>query len=321
MRPPPPVSDLPRFPIVGGTALLAIGVTIAYHFRAGRRLAAAGERARPPGRDLAVRHVDPAARRAGSPPVQRLLALDPRHGAGGGVRPRPDAGDHSGDGDGVRAAQYALDDGGIGLSGVVYMDVGNALRPRPPRPAVRRAVDYNTNVVFVVWFFLCIAGTAAGSINIGNVAHGSGRGRRRAARPRRAWPGPTCVRGRHRGGRDRVRRRRRLLPAGREPVGKRPRGGGARVRPSGKGRGPRRRSPCTGRAADRREERQRLVQPRRRLRPRRPETGGGDGVQARARTRPGPEAISRRCRKTPERMGSKTAVKTESVDQDSKPDL
>lgn len=60
------------------------------------------------------------------------------------------------------------------------------LRRRDARSA--GAVDYNTNVVFVVWFFLCIAGTVAGSINIGNVAHGSGPAVGVLARPGRLGP-------------------------------------------------------------------------------------------------------------------------------------
>jgi tetratricopeptide (TPR) repeat protein len=36
------------------------------------------------------------------------------------------------------------------------------------------AVDQNTVIMFVAWFFICIAGTAAGFMQIGNVAHGAG---------------------------------------------------------------------------------------------------------------------------------------------------
>jgi membrane associated rhomboid family serine protease len=70
-------------------------------------------------------------------------------------------------------AEYAILDGGIGLSGIGYGLFGLlwVLSSRDRR--FTGAIDRNTVGLFVVWFFLCIILTAAGH-RIGNIAHGVG---------------------------------------------------------------------------------------------------------------------------------------------------
>jgi membrane associated rhomboid family serine protease len=70
-------------------------------------------------------------------------------------------------------AEYAFLDGGVGLSGIGYGLFGLlwVLSRRDAR--FSEAVDHNTVLTFVVWFFACIFMTVAG-YPIGNVAHGVG---------------------------------------------------------------------------------------------------------------------------------------------------
>ena len=75
---------------------------------------------------------------------------------------------------GSAAAEYAVFEGGIGLSGVGYGLFGLLfiLSRRDRRFA--DAVDGRTAQLFVIWFFFCIGATAAGLLRIANVAHGVG---------------------------------------------------------------------------------------------------------------------------------------------------
>lgn len=72
------------------------------------------------------------------------------------------------------SAEYALFDGGVGLSGVNYGLVGLlwVLARRDRRFA--DAVDQRTVSLMVVWFFLCIALTVSRVQPVANVAHGVG---------------------------------------------------------------------------------------------------------------------------------------------------
>jgi membrane associated rhomboid family serine protease len=76
------------------------------------------------------------------------------------------------------AASYALEDGGVGLSGVGYglfaMLWVLSRRRGHDDPRFAGAVDVNTVTLFVMWFFLCAVATYYGTMNVGNVAHGAG---------------------------------------------------------------------------------------------------------------------------------------------------
>jgi membrane associated rhomboid family serine protease len=75
---------------------------------------------------------------------------------------------------GSSAAEFAIFEGGIGLSGVGYglFTLLWALSRNDER--FRGAVDSQTINLFVAWFFLCIYLTYARILPIGNVAHGVG---------------------------------------------------------------------------------------------------------------------------------------------------
>ncbi len=71
-------------------------------------------------------------------------------------------------------AEFALFDGGVGLSGVNYGLVGLlwVLSKRDPRFA--EAMDQRTLNLMVAWFFLCVALTVTKVQPVANVAHGMG---------------------------------------------------------------------------------------------------------------------------------------------------
>lgn len=77
-------------------------------------------------------------------------------------------------GGGSNAAEWALAQGGVGLSGVGYGLFGMlwVLSRRTQRFA--GVIDQPTIQLFVAWFFLCIVFTVTDIMPIGNVAHGSG---------------------------------------------------------------------------------------------------------------------------------------------------
>jgi GlpG protein len=75
---------------------------------------------------------------------------------------------------GSTAAEYALFEGGVGLSGVGYGLFGMlwVLSRRDPRLA--GAVDGQTVVLFLSWFAFCCAMTATGAWQVANAAHAAG---------------------------------------------------------------------------------------------------------------------------------------------------
>lgn len=75
---------------------------------------------------------------------------------------------------GSSAAEFALGVGGIGLSGVGYGLFGLLWVLTHTHRRFYLVIDRQTTLVFVVWFFLCLALTSSGTWNIGNVAHASG---------------------------------------------------------------------------------------------------------------------------------------------------
>jgi len=72
------------------------------------------------------------------------------------------------------AAEYAVFDGGVGLSGVGYGLFGFLLIVRRHDERFREVVDAQTIQLFVGWFLLCIALTWAGVWAVANVAHAAG---------------------------------------------------------------------------------------------------------------------------------------------------
>ena len=75
---------------------------------------------------------------------------------------------------GSGAAEYALLDGGIGLSGVGYGLFGLLWILTLYDGRFRDAVDARVVTLFIFWFFLCIFTTVTGVMPVGNIAHGVG---------------------------------------------------------------------------------------------------------------------------------------------------
>ena len=174
MRPPPSVKELPRYPIVGGLALLAIGVTLAWW----------GERV-----DITPPRESPLMRQG---QLWRLVTpilphVNPMHLAFNvywlwvfGTLVEEQFGHARALATvllfavGSCAAEYALMHGGVGLSGVGYGLFGLLWVLSRYDPRFEGAVDQNTTGLFIGWFFLCILLTVAGVMRVANVAHGVG---------------------------------------------------------------------------------------------------------------------------------------------------
>ncbi|HEV8377917.1 MAG TPA: rhomboid family intramembrane serine protease [Tepidisphaeraceae bacterium] len=75
---------------------------------------------------------------------------------------------------GSGAADYAVCEGGVGLSGVCYGLWGAALVLSWLDARFRGAVDAQTHMLFIAWFILCIVVTVKNVMPIANVAHGAG---------------------------------------------------------------------------------------------------------------------------------------------------
>lgn len=71
-------------------------------------------------------------------------------------------------------AEYAVLDGGIGLSGVGYGLFGLVWMLEKHDRRFRGAIDRRTTEVFVGWFFICIVLTAAKVLPVANFAHAAG---------------------------------------------------------------------------------------------------------------------------------------------------
>ena len=72
------------------------------------------------------------------------------------------------------AADFALMDGGVGLSGVGYGFFGLLWVLSKTDARFPNAVDKKTIELFVFWFFLCIITTYTGAMDVANLAHGAG---------------------------------------------------------------------------------------------------------------------------------------------------
>jgi membrane associated rhomboid family serine protease len=75
---------------------------------------------------------------------------------------------------GSNSLEYALLVGGIGLSGVVYGLFGLLWVLSRHDGRFRDAIDRSTVEIFVGWFFLCILTTVTHLMTIANIAHGAG---------------------------------------------------------------------------------------------------------------------------------------------------
>ncbi len=72
------------------------------------------------------------------------------------------------------AAEHAIFEGGVGLSGVVYGLFGLLWVVSKRDPKLSDAMDRGTAQLFVIWFFVCIAMTITDVLPVANVAHGMG---------------------------------------------------------------------------------------------------------------------------------------------------
>lgn len=75
---------------------------------------------------------------------------------------------------GSNAMDFALAQGGVGLSGVGYGLFGLLWILSQNDERFQGAVDYRTAKLFVVWFFFCIFTTMTNTFRVANVAHGVG---------------------------------------------------------------------------------------------------------------------------------------------------
>jgi len=72
------------------------------------------------------------------------------------------------------AAQWALDGGGVGLSGIGYGLFGILWALDRYHPGFRGVISRDVVALFVIWFFVCVVATHLEVMNIGNIAHGTG---------------------------------------------------------------------------------------------------------------------------------------------------
>lgn len=173
MRTPPPPTDVLKYPVTIGVGLLAVVVTIAWH---------SGEDVSPLFVNSRVWHGELwRLVTSALPHVDALHLLfnlywlwvfgSAVEGVYGTLRAASLFAFFAA---GSAAAEYALFQGGVGLSGVGYGLFGLlwVLSSRDDRFA--DAIDSRTVGLFIVWFFLCIALTASGTWAVANVAHGMG---------------------------------------------------------------------------------------------------------------------------------------------------
>ena len=173
MRPAPELTRLPRYPITGGIGILAIAVTAATWL----------------GKDLSLLWPTAMIRRG---ELWRLVTAILPHGDAlhlafnvywlwvFGTLVEEVFGRAKTAGLillfalGSSAFEFAFSRGGIGLSGVVYGLFGLLWVLSKYDERFGDAVDERTIVVFVLWFFFCIAGTLTNAMNVANIAHGTG---------------------------------------------------------------------------------------------------------------------------------------------------
>jgi membrane associated rhomboid family serine protease len=173
MRSAPKLTEIPRYPVVAGMALLAVGVTVAWWAKV----------------DISPLFENAMIRRG---ELWRLVTSIFPHGGilhlvfnvywlwVFGTLVEEVYGHFKtaalillfaiGSG----AWEFALAQGGIGLSGVGYGLFGLLWLLSRRDERFREAIDPKTVQLFVVWFFLCIATTVTNIMPIANIAHGTG---------------------------------------------------------------------------------------------------------------------------------------------------
>jgi len=173
MRVPPKLADFPRYPVVAGTALLAIAVTLAGWANV----------------DMSPLFETAMIRRG---EVWRLVTSMLPHGGTlhlvfniywlwvFGTLIEETYGHFKtaalillfafGSG----AWEFALASGGIGLSGVGYGLFGMLWMLSRHDERFRDAIDPKTVQLFIIWFFLCIITTVTKIMPVANIAHGTG---------------------------------------------------------------------------------------------------------------------------------------------------
>jgi membrane associated rhomboid family serine protease len=173
MRPPPKLAEFPRYPVVAGTALLAVGVTLAWWAKID--ISPLFETAMIRRGEL-WRLVTSIFPHAGILHLAfniywlwvfgtvveeifghfRTVALILLLAVGSG------------------AWEFALGIGGVGLSGVGYGLFGLLWMASRRDERFRDVIDARTVQLFVGWFFLCIFTTIMHIMPVGNIAHGTG---------------------------------------------------------------------------------------------------------------------------------------------------
>ncbi|HEX8911777.1 MAG TPA: rhomboid family intramembrane serine protease [Humisphaera sp.] len=169
----PTLADLPKFPVVGGTMGLAVGVTIARLLQV----------------DVSALYCDPPTRfgepwrlvTSALPHVNVMhLVFNVMMMWGFGWYVEAAFGHLRTLGlvllfaAGSAAGEYAFLEGGIGLSGVLYGLFGMLLVLSHYDPRHRGIIPSKTAWTLTVWFFLCIVLTYAHLMPVANIAHGAG---------------------------------------------------------------------------------------------------------------------------------------------------
>jgi len=173
MRSPPSYTQLPKFPVIAGPMLAAIGVSIAFWLK----------------QDIARLELGPEI---ADGQVWRLFTSTLPHAnifhllfnlawfwifgtllveVWGSLRTALVCALLAA---GSMGAEYAVFDGGIGLSGVGYGLFGLIWSLGRFDRRFAGVVDQKTVSLFVIWFFLCILTTVLGIMPVANVAHGMG---------------------------------------------------------------------------------------------------------------------------------------------------
>lgn len=173
MRQPPPLNTAPNYPVTAGTAVLAIAVTVpamligasieplTLNFRFVQEPWRLVTSALPHGGVLHLAFNVFWLWTFGSVLEERWGSLKLL-----GVFVLLSAGS--------MAAEHAILDGGIGLSGIGYGLFGILLASSRLDPRRADDMDAGTAQVFIVWGIICVVTTMMGIMNVANIAHGMG---------------------------------------------------------------------------------------------------------------------------------------------------